>query len=123
MILFMARIRRKKIVVDATNEPVGRLASRLAQWLMGKQHTNYVPYQDRGDRVVVEHVAKLRFSGKKLAQKIYRHHSMHPGGLKEIPARHLMRLKPEMVLRLAVQKMLPKNKFRTDRLRRLSFKP
>ena len=70
---------------------------------------------------MVVNAAGMVFTGKKLEQKQYRHHSMHPGGLKEIPAKKMLLEKPEDVLCHAVAKMLPKNKLRTQRLRRLSF--
>lgn len=113
--------KRKKIEFDATDQAPGRLASRIAPVLMGKHKPGYLPHRDSGDRAVVKNVEKMVFSGKKIHQKLYRHHSMHPGGLKEMPANKLFKENPREILRHAVEKMLPKNKLRGPRLRRLIF--
>lgn len=118
----MTSIKRKKIEVDATDMAPGRLATQIATILMGKNKPNYDPRLDCGDKVVVLNAKFMRFSGKKIDQKVYRHHSMHPGGLKETPAKKVMKENPEKVVSLTVVKMLPKNKFRTDRMNRISFK-
>lgn len=117
----MATIHRKKNVLDATGARPGRLASEIARLLMGKHKVSYIAYRDMGDRVIITNVDKIVFSGKKLAQKEYRHHTMHPGGLKSMPAEKMLKEDPAEVIRHAVAKMLPKNKMRTNRLRRLSF--
>lgn len=114
--------RRKTVTLDAANQAPGRLATKIAMLLMGKDHPNYEPNLDLGSKVVVENANQLVFTGKKMEQKIYRHHSLNPGGLKEIPAKKIFKDDPTEVIRLAVVKMLPKNKLRTGRLRRLSFK-
>jgi len=113
--------KRKKIEFDAAGQAPGRLASQLAPVLMGKHKPGYLPHRDTGDRVVIKNVEKMVFSGKKIEQKVYRHHSMHPGGLKEIPARKVFTENPREVLRHAVEKMLPKNKLRGPRLRRIKY--
>ncbi len=117
----MATIKRKKIEIDATGQTPGRLATKIATILMGKHKVTYVPHIDAGDKVVILNVNEIRFTGKKLDQKIYRHHSMHPGGLKEIPAKKMME-DPKQIILLAVAKMLPKNKMRDLRMNRISFK-
>ena len=117
----MSRVKRVKHEIDAAGGQPGRLATRIATLLMGKNKPAYVPHMDMGDRVVVTNANQLFFTGKKLEQKQYRHHSMHPGGLKEIPAKKIAAEDPEEIIRHAVAKMLPKNKLRTQRLRRLSF--
>ena len=76
-------------VVDATNQVLGRLATRVARLLIGKDKPNYTPYLDCGDHVVVINADKIRLTGNKLEQKIYRHHSGFPGGLKEVPAKRI----------------------------------
>ena len=110
-----------KIEVDATDQAPGRLATRIVTLLIGKHKPGYLPHVDTGDKVVVKNASALRFTGKKLEQKLYRHHTNHPGGLKEIPASKIMRENPEEIIRHAVVKMLPKNKTRNVRLKRLSF--
>jgi len=72
-------------VVDATNQVLGRLATQVARMLIGKDKPSYTPYLDCGDHVVVINADKVRMTGNKLEQKIYRHHSGFPGGLKETP--------------------------------------
>jgi large subunit ribosomal protein L13 len=114
-------IKRKKIEIDAAGKTPGRLAARIAMILMGKAKVGYRTHVDSGDKVIVVNVKDMHFTGKKIDQKVYRHHSMHPGGLKETPAKKMMTEKPEEVLRHAVSKMLPKNKLRTARMLRLSF--
>ena len=113
---------RKKFEIDATDMAPGRLATQIARILMGKHKVGYQPHLDKGDKVVVVNVGKLKFTGKKLDQKVYRHHSMHPGGLKEIPAKKIMKENPQKIVLYAVAKMLPKNKLRDGRLLRISFK-
>jgi large subunit ribosomal protein L13 len=117
----MTRVNRKKIELDATGAAPGRIATQIASILIGKHKTHYVPYRDMGDKVVVKNADKVIFSGKKLVQKEYKHHSMHPGGLKVKPAATALREDPTFAIYHAVSKMLPRNKFRTDRLKRLSF--
>jgi len=112
----------KKHEIDATAQHPGRLATQIAMFLMGKHKVTYDPHIDNGDKVIITNVDKVVFTGKKLEQKEYRHHSMHPGGLKEAPAKRVIKQDPTKVITLAVVKMLPKNKFRTNRMKRLSFK-
>ncbi len=118
----MSRIKRTKYVLDATRERPGRLATKIATLLIGKHKVSYEPHLDNGDKVQIINADKILFSGKKLDQKEYKHHSMHPGGLKIKPAKTMLAEKPAEVIRHAVEKMLPKNKLREARLRRLSFK-
>jgi large subunit ribosomal protein L13 len=113
---------RKKIVIDAAGMAPGRLATKMAMILMGKHKVGYEPRLDKGDKVVILNVEKIKFTGKKLDQKLYRHHSNHPGGLKEIPAKKIMKENPREIVLHAVAKMLPKNKLRDGRLLRISFK-
>ena len=106
-------------VVDADGQVLGRLATRVARVLIGKDKPAFTPFLDCGDHVVVINASKIRFTGNKLDQKIYRHHSGYPGGLKEIPARRLFQQRPEEVVREAILGMLPKNKLRARRARKL----
>jgi len=113
---------RKTIEIDATGQAPGRLATKIATILMGKHKVKYTPHLDFGDKVVITNYDKIVFTGKKLEQKFYRHHTNHPGGLKEKQAKILMGEKPEEIIRLTVAKMLPKNKLRDQRMIRLHFK-
>ena len=109
----------KWYVVDAAGQVLGRLATRVARVLIGKDKPNFTPHIDCDDHVVVINADKIRFTGNKLEQKVYRHHSGYPGGLKEIPARRLKQQRPEAVVREAILGMLPKNKLRAHRARKL----
>jgi len=113
---------RKTIEIDATGQAPGRLATKIATLLIGKHKVKYTPNLDLGDKVVITNCEKIVFTGKKIDQKLYRHHSNHPGGLKERPAKIVMTAKPEDIIKLAVIKMLPKNKLRDQRMNRLCFK-
>ncbi len=117
----MPRTKHHKQEIDATGQAPGRLATRIAALLMGKHKPTYELHIDKGDKVVVSNADKIVFTGKKIEQKMYRHHSMHPGGLKEIPAKKMLEDRRE-VIRHAVEKMLPKNKLRAGRMNRLHFK-
>jgi large subunit ribosomal protein L13 len=106
-------------VLNADGQVLGRLATRIASLLMGKDKPAFTPYLDCGDHVVIINAEKIRLTGNKIDQKIYYHHSGHPGGLKEIPIRRRMQTRPTEVLRDAVLGMLPKNKLRAKRARKL----
>lgn len=118
----MARSTHGAYELDATNVAPGRLATQIALYLMGKHKPTYTPHIDDGSKVVIVNADKVRFTGKKIDQKLYRHHSMHPGGLKETPAKKVLLEKPEEVIRHAVMRMIPKNKHRANRMKRLLFK-
>jgi large subunit ribosomal protein L13 len=98
---------------------MGRVATRIARILIGKDKANYTPYLDCGDHVVVINADKIRLTGNKLEQKVYRHHSGYPGGLKEVPAKRLRPTRADWMLREAVLGMLPKNKLRALRAKKL----
>src|SRR5204863_2324353 len=106
-------------VVDATNVVLGRLASKVARMLIGKDKPSFTPYLDSGDHVVVINADKVRMTGNKVEQKIYYSHSGYPGGLKEVPAKRVRETKPEWMVREAVLGMLPKNKLRARRAKKL----
>jgi large subunit ribosomal protein L13 len=110
---------RDWFVVDAEGQVLGRLATRVARLLIGKDKPSYTPHLDCGDHVVVINAERVRLTGNKLDQKVYHHHSGYPGGLKEIPIRVLLQKRPEEVLREAVLGMLPKNKLRARRAKKL----
>jgi large subunit ribosomal protein L13 len=104
-----AEVEKKWIVIDAENAVVGRLASFIAMRLRGKHRPDYTPHVDCGDYVVVINADKVKFTGRKLDQKIYYRHTGHPGGVKSITAgKQLAGRFPERVLEKAVERMLPK---------------
>ena len=105
-----ANVERSWYVVDATNEKVGRLASKIASVLRGKHKPSYTPHFDTGDFVIVINADKVRFSGNKMDQKVYLTYSGYPGGQKSTVAKELMTKKPHAILEKAVKGMLPKNK-------------
>ncbi|KAI0658631.1 60S ribosomal protein L23 [Cubamyces menziesii] len=105
--------------VDASERVLGKLAERIAIVLMGKHKPIYDPGVDCGDYVVVTNARNVKVTGKKAQQLVYRHHTMFPGGLKEIQYKEMMRRKPDEIIRQAVSGMLPKNKLRERRLERL----
>jgi large subunit ribosomal protein L13 len=106
-------------VVDAEGQVLGRLATRVARLLIGKDKPSYTPHLDCGDHVVVINAERIKLTGNKIDQKIYYHHSGWPGGLKEVPIRTLLKRRPEEVVREAVLGMLPKNKLRARRAKKL----
>jgi len=106
-------------VIDANGQVLGRLATRIARILIGKDKPHYTPYLECGDHVVVINAERVRLTGNKAEQKVYRHHSGFPGGLKEIPFRRRMQQQPAEIVRDAVLGMLPKNKLRARRARML----
>jgi large subunit ribosomal protein L13 len=115
-------IKRQKITIDASGQIVGRLATRIAMILMGKNKPNYRPHIDTGDKVEINNIGEIRFTGKKMETKGLRHHSMHPGGLKTKMVKELIKEDPKRILIHAVGRMLPKNNTRPRRLLRISFK-
>ncbi len=106
-------------VVDAEGQVLGRLATKIARILIGKDKPSYTPHLVSGDHVIVVNAEKVKLTGNKIDQKIYRHHSGYPGGLKEIPIRAMLQRRPEEVVREAVLGMLPKNKLRARRAKKL----
>lgn len=112
-----SEIERQWWLVDASDQTLGRLATRIATLLEGKHKATYSPHLDSGDHVVVVNAAKVKVTGNKLIQKTYYRHSNYPGGLKEESLQTLMARKPEIVIERAVKGMLPQN-----RLGRAMFK-
>ena len=103
-------IARKWYVVDAAGQPLGRLASRVARILMGKENPKYTPFIDTGDHVVVINAEKVKITGMKTDQKVYHHYTGYPGGLYSEDLKKRIARKPELVIEQAVLRMLPKNK-------------
>jgi large subunit ribosomal protein L13 len=112
-------IQPKWFVVDAEGQVLGRLATRVATLLRGKYREEFAPFVDFGDHVIILNAAKIRWTGKKLDQKLYRHYTGYPGGLRSVGARKLAETKPDRVIREAVLGMLPKNKLRKRMAARL----
>src|SRR5260370_13871715 len=106
-------------VVDATDQVLGRLATKVARMLIGKDKPSFTPYLDSGDHVVVINADRVRMTGNKVEQKIYYSHSGHPGGVKEVPAERLRATKSDWMIREAVLGMLPKNKLRARRVNKM----
>ena len=102
-------IERKWYIIDAANKPLGRVATEAAKLLRGKHKPTYTPNMDAGDHVIILNASEAIFTGKKLDQKIYRHHSGYIGGMKETTARVMMDKNPEKAMMLAIKGMLPKN--------------
>lgn len=113
-------IERKKLVIDATDRPIGRLATEIATKLQGKHKAAYEPQADHGDTIEVRNAAKVRITGKKLEQKEYFHYSGYPGGLRRTQLKEVMGKNPALALRAAVSRMLPKNRMRVERMKRLT---
>lgn len=106
-------------IVDAEGKTLGRLATLIATYVLGKHKVQYSAHLDCGDNVVVINAEKLAVTGNKLEDKKYYHHSGYPGGIKETSLASLMDRNPALVLEKAVAGMLPKNRLQDDRLRRL----
>ena len=109
----------KWYVVDADGKVLGRLASKLASVLRGKNKPIFTPHVDTGDFVVVVNAKKVVLTGKKLLDKSYYHYTGYPGGIREMSAEKMMAKKPTEVLRIAVKGMLPKNTLGRQMLRKL----
>lgn len=102
--------RRKWHVVDATGQTVGRLATEVARVLSGKNNPEWTPFLDTGDHVIVINASKAVFTGNKGSQKVYRWHTLYPGGLREVSVKDQFAKHPQRVIEAAVKGMLPKNK-------------
>jgi large subunit ribosomal protein L13 len=112
-------VERKWYVVDAAGKPLGRVASQVASILRGKNKPVFTPNVDTGDYVIIVNAEKVVLTGKKLDQKMMRHHSLFPGGLKEIPYREVLAKKPEFAFEEAVRRMLPKGVLGRQMLKKL----
>ncbi len=112
-------VERKWYVIDAEGKTLGRLSTEVATLLRGKHKPIYTPHVDTGDHVIVINCEKVVLTGKKLDQKMYRHHSGYMGGMKEIPYRKFMVDKSEEAVYLAVKGMLPKNRLGRQMIKKL----
>ena len=116
-----SEIERRWFVVDATDETLGRLASRIARVLIGKHKPAYQPNLDTGDHVIVLNASRIAVTSDKLETKVYVRHSGYPGGLKEETLGDLLERRPEQVIRRAVKGMLPHNRLGAQQLRKLKI--
>ncbi len=106
-------------VVDADGKVLGRIATRIATILQGKHKPQYTPHVDTGDFVIVVNANKVRLTGNKLRDKMYKRFSGYPGGLKTKPAGEMLAKHPDRVIRLAVRRMLPKTKLGDKMIKKL----
>lgn len=112
-------IKREWHLIDAQGKILGRMASNIAQKLIGKDKVNYTPHLDCGDHVVVINAKDVKVSGRKAKQKEYIRHSGYPSGLKRVTYREQMEKDPTKIIEWAVKNMLPKNKLRSKMMNRL----
>ena len=110
-------------VVDATDKPLGRLASEVARRLRGKHRPEFTPHVDLGDRIIVVNASGVRIAGNKRRDKTYYHHTGYPGGLKAISFDRLHKAHPQRVIELAVRGMLPKGRLGRAMFRKLRVYP
>ena len=114
-------VERKWYVIDATDAVVGRLAAQIAPILMGKHRPTYTPHVDTGDFVIVTNVDKVVFTGNKWDQKSYQRFSGYPGGQRDEQAKKLFARHPERILKLAILRMMPKNKLARQMMTKLKL--
>ena len=112
-------INRVWYIVDATDKILGRMATRIAIILRGKHKAIYTPHLDTGDGVIVINASKIRVTGKKMKDKIYRRHSGYPGGFREVPLETMLKNRPTTVIKLAVKRMLPSGPLGRDIFKKL----
>jgi large subunit ribosomal protein L13 len=112
-------IKRQWFLVDAKDKTLGRLAAKVAVILRGKHKPIFTPHMDTGDSVIVINAAKVKVTGRKLKQKVYRRFSGYPGGLREVPLETMLAKKPATVVKLAVSRMLPSGRLGTRILKKL----
>ena len=114
-------LNRQWYLINAEGRVLGRLSVELVKILKGKNKPSYTPHVDTGDFVVVVNAEKITLTGKKMKDKIYYHHTGHPGGIKETSAEKLLAKKPTEMIRMAVKGMLPKNSLGRQMLRKLKI--
>ncbi|KRM98503.1 50S ribosomal protein L13 [Loigolactobacillus rennini DSM 20253] len=112
-------VEHKWYVVDATDIALGRLSAAVAAILRGKNKPTFTPNVDTGDYVIIVNAGKVRLTGRKADRKIYYHHTLHPGGLKQISAGELREKNPVRLLKLSIKGMLPKNSLGHDQFMKL----
>ncbi len=112
-------IKRQWYIIDAKNKVLGRLAAKAAVILRGKHKPIFTPHMDTGDAVIVLNAAKIKVTGRKLKQKIYRRYSGYPGGLREVTLNKMLAKSPTTVIRLAIKRMLPGGPLGRDMFKKL----
>jgi large subunit ribosomal protein L13 len=112
-------IKRTWYLFDAENKTLGRLATKIARTLTGKDKPTFTPHVDDGDFAIVINASKVAVTGKKMTDKMYYHHSGFPGGMKTTMFRDVLAKHPERIIELAVKRMLPKNRMQAKRMKRL----
>jgi len=118
-----SEINKEWRVFDAADQTLGRLATQVASVLRGKDKPTFTPHLDMGDFVIITNAAKVKLTGQKATQKLYRHHTGYLGGLKTIRMDDLMAKRPERVLRAAVWGMMPKGRLGRAQIRHLKIYP
>ena len=124
MSTFMAKpkqVEQRWLLIDATDQVVGRLAVQIANILRGKHRPQYTPHIDTGEFVIVINADKVRFTGKKMQTKTYSWYTRYPGGLKKVTARDVMQKHPERILEAAVRRMVPRNKLGRQQMTKLKI--
>ena len=116
-------VQHKWYVIDAEGEIVGRLCTKIATILRGKNKPSYTPHADAGDFIIVLNADKVRFTGQKMQDKVYRHYTGYPGGQKTYTAQQLMARKPNDIVERAVKGMLPKNRLGRSMIKKLFIYP
>jgi large subunit ribosomal protein L13 len=118
----MEAIKRDNHIIDATDKTLGRLATEVAVLLRGKNKVGFAPYKDIGDFVTIKNASGIKYTGKKFDKKVYYHHTLYIGGLKQATMKEVYLKKgPEELFRKAVMGMLTKNKLRAKQIKRLRF--
>lgn len=112
-------IQRKWYIIDASGKPLGRVAAEAAKLLRGKHKPTFTPNVDTGDHVIVLNCKDVILTGKKLDQKIYRHHTGYIGNMKEVSAKDMLQNHPERAMMLAIKGMLPKNRLGRQTIKKL----
>ena len=116
-----ADVQRRWILIDASTAPLGRVATEIAKYLIGKYKPTYTPHVDGGDYVIVINAEKAVVTGDKELQKVYYRHSGFPGGIRDARLEEVREKFPERIIEAAVKGMLPKNKLSADRMQRLKI--
>lgn len=112
-------IKRQWFLVDAKDKILGRLAVKVAVLLRGKHKPIFTPHLDTGDGVIVINAAKIKVTGRKLKEKVYRRYSGYPGGLREVTLETMLKKRPTTVVKLAIQRMLPQGPLGRDIIKKL----
>ncbi len=114
-------LNRKTHTIDMQDKILGRVASEVALLLRGKNKPSFTPHLDEGDEVIIKNVNKMKFTGKKLEDKVYKHHTGYVGNLKVTKMGEVYEKNPQKVFNKAVYNMLPKNKLRKEMMKRLKY--